>query len=451
LALASLVPPIVPSDPLTLVTAQAGEAYVSTVATNAWGSDLTFAKVGGPGWLVVEPDGRVSGTPRAADAGNSRFRVRVASASSPAVARDFEVIVPVATPADWLTLYEFHGAANDSLGALHAGEFGSPGYVPGWFDQAVRFDGVDDYIQVPAGVLDGVTAVTFAVRFRWNGGSSWQRIFDFGNSNTQYLMLTPSSSVGTLRFSITLGGSAAQQFIQTDAPPIGEWTHIAVTLDGSEGRIYVNGELAASGSISITPADIAPTFNYLGKSQWPDPALRGAIDDFRMIGRALNPAEIRALAVPSAGSLVPRLQGYAAWATGIVFPSGREGPDADADGDGIPNAYEWLFGTDPLDAASGAHPQASLVSAGVLGFAEEETFLTLTARVRKERPGVTLIAEGAPALGMLGSTLADGLVAQAGSPIDDGDFEILTWFYQHPVEDADRGFMRLRVELSEEG
>jgi len=36
-------------------------------------------------------------------------------------------------------------------------------------------------------------------------------------------------------------------------------------------------------------------------------------------------------------------------------------------------------------------------------------------------------------------------VSQAGASADDGDFEIFTWYYEVPIDDAAKGFVRLRV------
>ena len=56
--------------------------------------------------------------------------------------------------------------------------------------------------------------------------------------------------------------------------PSNQWTHVAVILQsGTTGRLYVNGSLVASNSITLRPSSINPTVNYLGKSQWPGDAL----------------------------------------------------------------------------------------------------------------------------------------------------------------------------------
>jgi len=200
---------------------------------------------------------------------------------------------------------------------------------------------------------------------------------------------------------------------------------------------------AAAGAITIDPANIAPTLNYMGKSQWPDPLFNGAIDDFRIYTRALNANEVKAMAVPPAAVVVPR--GYNWWAINQSFPANQGGAEVDADGDGLSNVMEWLQGSNPLVAGSGQLPQASRLSAASVGLTGDESYLAFSSRVRKARPGVTLIPEGAATLAELGTPAAAANVSQAGPPVDDGDFEIFTWYYEVPIDDAAKGFMRLRV------
>lgn len=437
--------PVVGSDPLTLPAAVPGAPYVASVAGNVAGGGANFAKVGGPAWLTVEADGRVSGTPGEGDSGNDRFRVRATSAATPVHATDFELRVPVQAPADLRAHYELDGGVNDSAGTFHGTATGSPAYTAGRFDRAMAFDGSDDHVQLPAGVVSGLTDATFVARFRWNGGGSWQRVFDFGNNTSQYLFLTPSSGAGTMRFSITLGGNASQQFIETSPPRVGEWTHVAVVLEGDTGSLYVNGELASAGPITLDPAEVAPTVNYLGKSQWPDPLFNGAIDDLRIVGRALDAAEVRALALPPPGEVVPPTAGYTTWASALPFPEGDDEPTADADGDGLANVIEWLFGSDPLDGSSGEVPPAEFLEAAEIGLDDGKTYLGFRARIRKERPGVTLVPEAAASPSDFGTPESAANVLQVGEPVDDGDFEIFTWYYGVAMDDAVRGFLRLRV------
>src|SRR6185436_2992203 len=77
----------------------------------------------------------------------------------------------------------------------------------------------------------------------------------------------------------------------TAALPLSTWTHLAVTYDGSNARLYVNGSqagiVAASGALRSTgnPLTIG------GNSIWGE-WFAGQIDDLRIYSRALSTAEI---------------------------------------------------------------------------------------------------------------------------------------------------------------
>ena len=56
--------------------------------------------------------------------------------------------------------------------------------------------------------------------------------------------------------------------------------------------------------------------------------------------------------------------GFSDWATSTGLTAGNNGPGDDADNDGIPNAVEYYFGSDPKGASSGLLPVAQTVSTG---------------------------------------------------------------------------------------
>lgn len=198
-----------------------------------------------------------------------------------------------------LARYAFEGTANDSSGnANHATTTGSPAYVAGKYSSALSLSGASQYAMAPAGILASTTNFTLAAWVYWNGGNAWQRIFDFGNDTTQYLFLTPSSGSGTLRFAISTNGNAAgaEQILETAPLPIGQWRHVAVTRNGNSARLYTNGVVAASGAVTIAPANFNPVLNFLGASQYPaDPFFNGRLDEMFIYNYALSDAEITRL------------------------------------------------------------------------------------------------------------------------------------------------------------
>lgn len=193
--------------------------------------------------------------------------------------------------------YEFENNAHDSAGSNNGTTSGSPAYAPGVIGRAVDLDGTDDFVTLPTGIANS-NDITIAAWVNWDGGSAWQRIFDFGNDTASYMFLSPSSADGTLRFAITMNGNANEQILDTDPLSVGQWVHLAVVLCGNTGLLYLNGTAAVAGQILLNPSDINPLKNYIGKSQWPDPLFNGRIDDFRIYNYALSAAEIACLSSP---------------------------------------------------------------------------------------------------------------------------------------------------------
>lgn len=174
--------------------------------------------------------------------------------------------------------------------------YGAPKLAAGRDGKVLVLDGTDDYLVLPTHIGE-CADFTFAAWVYWNGGNAWQRIFDFGNNTTQYMFLTPSSVSDTLRFGITTSGNGSgEQQVNTTSLPVGQWTHVAVTLNGNVGTIYVNGTPRATNSaMTLNPSDFQPSKNYIGKSQWPDPLFNGMIDEVRIADYALNAAQIAEL------------------------------------------------------------------------------------------------------------------------------------------------------------
>jgi hypothetical protein len=197
-------------------------------------------------------------------------------------------------------------AADSSGNAWDGDLINGPAWLAGSnarINGAVAFDGVNDHVVLPAGVMNGLADFTVSTWVRLESVSTWSRIFDFGfgsGGNTMYLTPRASSSTGPVRFGIRVG-STSQVIEGKSALPAGEWVHVAVTLSGTTGTLYVNGEAVGTNpAMTFKPSSLGvTTLNYLGRSQsTSDPYLRGALDEFKIFGRALLPSEVVRLANP---------------------------------------------------------------------------------------------------------------------------------------------------------
>jgi len=197
--------------------------------------------------------------------------------------------------------YQLNGDTQDSSSyGNHGIAYGGPTYVSGHIGQAINLDGSNDYVELPVNIGDS-TDFTFAAWVYWDGGGQWQRIFDFGTNTERYMFLTPRSGGNTLRFAISVTSYNDEQRLETTQMATGQWVHLAITISGNTGKLFVNGfPVATNTSMTLNPSDLKTMRNYLGRSQFtPDPYFNGRLDEVRIADYALTDTEIAALAADS--------------------------------------------------------------------------------------------------------------------------------------------------------
>ncbi|MFH9574310.1 beta-L-arabinofuranosidase domain-containing protein [Streptomyces sp. NPDC017230] len=159
--------------------------------------------------------------------------------------------------------------------------------------------GSHQYVDLPAGVLGDTPAITLAAWVKPTHDGDWARVLDFGDDTNRYLYLAARNADGVPRFAITDSGAAGEQGIDgTALLPLGEWSHLAVTLADGTGTLYVDGTaVARNTAMTLTPAVLGPlAHHWLGRSHYPaDPVFAGAFEEFNVWSRALSAAEMGAL------------------------------------------------------------------------------------------------------------------------------------------------------------
>jgi hypothetical protein len=199
----------------------------------------------------------------------------------------------------------------DASGKGNAGTLvGRPGYIPGYrplltnqtparalpaASSALALDGVDDYVDVPdATWFSGDLTVEAWVYPR--AQNRWPRVIDFGNGETQNnVVLTTSADGQGLASFVVFDAQGRSSGLQSPAPlPLNQWSHLAVTLQGTNATMFLNGVPWATGA-SFVPPNIRRTNNFIGRSNWSgDSYENGLINDVRIWNRALDGLTLRA-------------------------------------------------------------------------------------------------------------------------------------------------------------
>jgi hypothetical protein len=195
--------------------------------------------------------------------------------------------------------YPFDNSATDASGNGRTATLFNTTYVTGRSGSALNLNGTSAYASLPSGILAGASDFSVALWVRLDAVTAWTRLFDFGTGTNSYMFLSPRSGTGTLRFAITTGGAGAEQQINGPAAlTAGVWTHVAITRNGNLGILYVNGaEVARNTGLTLGAGSLGSTSqNWLGRSQYADPYLDGALDNVRLYSRALTASEVSAFA-----------------------------------------------------------------------------------------------------------------------------------------------------------
>jgi hypothetical protein len=193
-------------------------------------------------------------------------------------------------------------SAVDSSGNGHSATL-SPGgatWAAGRRGHAVALDGSTGYVSLQPDIMAGIGDFSITARVYWNAARNGERVFDLGSGTGHYMMLTPCTRTGVLRFAMTVNGPSGEKTIDAASPlPVGQWVHVAVTLSGRLATLYVDGVAVGSNpDMFLAPFRLQDTSrSWIGRSQFAnDPLFNGLVDDFCIYRGALEADEVDALA-----------------------------------------------------------------------------------------------------------------------------------------------------------
>ena len=200
-----------------------------------------------------------------------------------------ELIVP--TPPDNAGLvghYTLDGNVSDSSGSgTHGTMMGVPVYEAGIHGQALRLNGIDDFVDmgVPENWPSGNAPRTLCA---WGMTSSiepgWRWLAAYGSPATGQAMFIGINGAGLF------GGGYGDDVSVPDFWELDEWSHVALTYDGVTARLYANGMEVVS---AVKTWDLVPSRAHIGRqvndaTEFWD----GLVDDVRVYDEVLSAEEM---------------------------------------------------------------------------------------------------------------------------------------------------------------
>jgi len=187
--------------------------------------------------------------------------------------------------------YDVSGNGND--GTIN----GSPNWVPGVGGSALEFDGSNDYVGTGKRLLDNMSEFTIAC---WvaagNPGSS--RIGLVGqNDLIEMGFMSGNAEMWTAVTGTTTTAWTFENYT---------WHHITITGDATSTKVYLDGELKATGGGTSNYGTSTYNVNIGGGGVWDGSGnwFLGQIDDVRIYNHALSQIEIQ-IAMKGAGGKWP--------------------------------------------------------------------------------------------------------------------------------------------------
>jgi hypothetical protein len=219
------------------------------------------------------------------------------------------LLAGIAPPDGLVAWWPGESTAADIAGGNNGTLLLGAAFAAGQVDQSFRFDGSDARVEigdVPSLKLTGSITIEAWVNVQSlpvgkPHGHILFRGDDRNGLDPYYLSVT---SDGQFRFNID--SLTAKSQIQGGAVPLGQFVHVAATLDDATGlqRIYVNGVVAAETTTTVRPfGDLDPTSNpgiAIGNhSGYPTSPhnypLNGRIDELSVYSRALTEEEVQSI------------------------------------------------------------------------------------------------------------------------------------------------------------
>jgi beta-lactam-binding protein with PASTA domain/PKD repeat protein len=236
-------------------------------------------------------------SPLPGQAGTTTITISVTDGPS-VVSDSFTLTVTGTTtpPSTVVATYAFDEGSGDRVAdASGNGNFGSLNqttWTAGKFGNALSFNGSSSWVainHVPS--MNLARGMTLEAWVYPTTATGWRTIIMKETSSSLAFALYGNDNASRSAIYVNTGGSdvAANG---TSQLPLNTWTHLAATFDGSSLRLYVNGSLIRTQSVSGSIISSTGPLRIGGNAIWNE-FFAGRIDEVRIYSRALTASEIQ--------------------------------------------------------------------------------------------------------------------------------------------------------------
>ncbi len=192
----------------------------------------------------------------------------------------------------------------DTSGNGNNGTISNATWTAGLFGQALSFNGTNSWVTVNSSAsLNLTTGMTLEAWVKPSALADWSSVILKERTNGLGYALYGVSGANQPPSGYVHVGSADNAAQGVSALPVGAWSHLTATYDGTNLKLYVNGTLVSTQAVTGNIVTSTGALRIGGNSVWGE-YFNGLIDQVRIYNRALNQGEIRAdMSTPVGGTL----------------------------------------------------------------------------------------------------------------------------------------------------
>ena len=285
----NLIAKFVPVEKHALkLNAKSGGRITSVEGFYTVGTEIAVVAEANDGYVFKNWTSSEGGTFAEANSATTTF---IMPGNDVTVTANFELISSATAPSGRWKFDEGTGTAiADTSGNNNNGTIAGAAWVNGKVGKALSFDGVNDYVEIPYNsILNPKKALTIEAWINPCSTAADQRILSKSPyPNNDYSMIRASNN--RVLVSMKINGTVQSIYSPANSVPVGTWTHVAGTYDGTRMRLYINGAQVNSFTVcGEIGTHVEPLM--IGKNATSG-YFKGMVDEVSIYNKALTAAEV---------------------------------------------------------------------------------------------------------------------------------------------------------------